>query len=334
MRGRLAAARILSAGRCLPTVTPSRSQVSSVRTRLSSGFGCGRQTAPLYKVRGFQGARPLAVPPADEPNRTTSSLVQNGRLHCRQAAVSRSSQPKRDALSIGGGLASQTLALSPDTLWWFEKIVNVGSVKMGLPGLAAIGVFLAPIDVMTRILKEADIGKLPLLPYSAMATNGAIWTCYGILLNSPPIWAPNVVGLVCGSIYSAIYVKNCPSGADWLPGTTAHHAMGTAAIVATVVATASFAPHDMACNIIGLMGNTSAVILFAGPLTAVKSIIAEKSTKSLPFAFTLLAFTNCTLWTYYGWFHLNDPYIYFPNALGFGLSVMQLALFARFGIHR
>ena len=29
---------------------------------------------------------------------------------------------------------------------------------MGLPGLAAVGVFLAPIDVMQRILKERDIG--------------------------------------------------------------------------------------------------------------------------------------------------------------------------------
>lgn len=312
MRGRMVAARLFSTPRCIQAVAPSRTQVSSIRNqRLSQGLlRCGRQSASLYKLRGLQAARPLSAAPAADDR-------------C----------PSRKELAVPLSIGSM-FALSPATLWWFEKCVALGPVKMGLPGLAVIGVFLAPADVMQRILKERDVGQLPLLPYSAMACNGVIWSTYGLLKALPEVWAPNMIGILCGGIYSAIYIKHCPPGANWLPGTTSHHMGGSAAIMATIVGIAMAPiPTEIKLTLVGGAGNLSAAIMFAGPLTAVKSIIAEKNTKSLPFAFTILCFVNCTLWSIYG-YSKEDYMILAPNAAGLLLSIFQLSLFARFGIHR
>jgi len=40
------------------------------------------------------------------------------------------------------------------------------------------------------------------------------------------------------------------------------------------------------------------------------------------------------MWFFYAYFMLNDPYIYFQDCVGLLLTTVQLALFARYGIHR
>eukprot|EP00746_Dinoflagellata_sp_MGD_P044159 gnl/MRDRNA2_/MRDRNA2_207795_c0_seq1.p1 gnl/MRDRNA2_/MRDRNA2_207795_c0~~gnl/MRDRNA2_/MRDRNA2_207795_c0_seq1.p1 ORF type:complete len:299 (+),score=52.71 gnl/MRDRNA2_/MRDRNA2_207795_c0_seq1:79-897(+) len=219
-------------------------------------------------------------------------------------------------------------------LWWFEEVINMGFFKMGVPGILAVLVFLSPIDAMTRILKEGDVGKLPLMPYSAMMLNGALWTTYGLLKNAPGVWAPNSIGFVCGVIFTTIYMKHCPTDANWLPGKALDHFKVIAVLITVALAAAALAQLDVAINIIGLMGQAICVIMFAGPLAAVKTIIAEKSTKSLPLAFTLLSFCNCFSWLIYGWFFMHDMYIYVPNGLGFALSIGQLGLFATYGVQQ
>jgi hypothetical protein len=39
------------------------------------------------------------------------------------------------------------------------------------------------------------------------------------------------------------------------------------------------------------------------------------------------------MWAGYGILVAHDPYIYAPNALGLAAAVLQLSLFAKYGIH-
>ena len=74
--------------------------------------------------------------------------------------------------------------------------------------------------------------------------------------------------------------------------------------------------------------------MFGGPLAAVKTVLADKSTKSLPFSFTVASFVNCVAWTSYGMFVIHDYVVWLPNLIGLGFSIAQLALFAKFGIYK
>jgi len=231
--------------------------------------------------------------------------------------------------------AAPVLWPSSDMLHWlFESCIGIGSVKMGIAGLASQVLFLAPIDTMRRIVADKSVGKLPLLPYSAMFANGCIWTAYGVLQNNPAIWIPNTLGIVLGSLYSGVFLRYCPVGADWLPHTCYAHMVGVLGVGSVVAGAWLCFDHSMATQIVGIMGNIVCITMFAGPLSAIRTVMREKCTRSLPFSFTIATMVNCSLWAFYGTFLLNDPLIIVPNALGLLSSLIQLGLFVRFGFAR
>merc|ERR1712190_675550 len=85
------------------------------------------------------------------------------------------------------------------------------------------------LEAIPRIRRERDVGQLPLLPYSAMAAQGMVWTSYGLLLGNGAIWIPNFLAMGLGLYYCSVYARFCPVGADWLPFSRWHHAAGFAA---------------------------------------------------------------------------------------------------------
>jgi solute carrier family 50 (sugar transporter) len=81
-----------------------------------------------------------------------------------------------------------------------------------------------------------------------------------------------------------------------------------------------------AAEIIGTMGVVFCVAMFASPLSALKSVLATKSAKSIPLPFTLAAIVNCFLWSVVGLMDMKDFNIYAPNLLGLLFGLIQLAL--------
>ena len=115
-----------------------------------------------------------------------------------------------------------------------------------------------------------------------------IWCTYGAVLNNPGIWLPNLTAIIMGSYYWATYYNNCPAGANHLPGPMSAHFAGVGAIAAGVLGAAYALPVETSQYAIGITGDIICVAMFTGPLVAIKTVMAEKSTKSLPFAFTLV----------------------------------------------
>ena len=83
---------------------------------------------------------------------------------------------------------------------------------------------------------------------------------------------------------------------------------------------------------LGLMGCTLSVLLSGSPLAVIRTVIAEKSTASLPFTTSLVIWLNNISWTLYGYIVANDPMIYGPSLLGFILASMQISLFGAYGL--
>jgi uncharacterized protein with PQ loop repeat len=105
------------------------------------------------------------------------------------------------------------------------------------------------------------------------------------------------------------------------------HFAAVGAIGAGVVAVAATLPIETAQVVIGVTGDVICVAMFSGPLAAIKSVIEEKSTKSLPFAFTCATFVNCSLWSVYGICVLSDPYVWIPNVRIFFPLLTLAAIF-------
>jgi len=218
--------------------------------------------------------------------------------------------------------------------WVMESFINVGPLTMGLPGLVSLTIFVNPmLEAMPRIIKERHVGKLPLLPYSAMAAQGMVWTFYGLLAGNAAIWTPNLCAMLLGLSYCGVYAHYCPPGADWLPLKKQYHAAGFATTAIFCASVSLLLPASSAGVALGLMGNLMTMVMFGGPLAAMRTVIREGCTRSLPFGFTCAVNLNCNLWFFYAYFMLDDPFIYLQDGVGLLLTTMQLALFARYGIY-
>lgn len=219
--------------------------------------------------------------------------------------------------------------------WIFESFVGVGGITMGLQGLVSLGIFINPIlEGIPKIRKRGTVGKMPLLPYSAMATQGVVWTVYGLLMQNPAIWTPNLCAAILGLYYWSVYMCYCPKDANWLPFTEKHHRVAFVATALLCIGAYTFLEPTTAATVLGLTGNVMTLKMFGGPLAAMRTVIQEKSTQALNLGFTCIVNLNCNLWFFYAYFMLNDPFIYMQDGLGLALTTIQLALFARYGIHR
>ena len=91
---------------------------------------------------------------------------------------------------------------------------------------------------------------------------------------------------------------------------------------------------DDAGFIIGHCAIVIVAVMFGGPLASISTVLKDKSTKSLPFAFTVATLVNCVAWSSYGIFVIDDYIVWLPNMLGLAAAIAQLGLFAKFGIHK
>ena len=88
---------------------------------------------------------------------------------------------------------------------------------------------------------------------------------------------------------------------------------------------------ETAADVIGTEGVLFGVVLFASPLTALRTVIATGSAALTPLPFTVACLANCTTWLVMGWWQVHDFNIYFLNVLGPLCAVTQLALKGLYG---
>ena len=85
-----------------------------------------------------------------------------------------------------------------------------------------------------------------------------------------------------------------------------------------------------AVNAIGLFG--CGIVAYVWWPTRVNKTVEDKNTDSLPVAFTLATFVNCILWSSYGWFVIDDIYVWGPNLAGLIFSSVQIGLYGKYGL--
>jgi len=168
-----------------------------------------------------------------------------------------------------------------------------------------------------------------------MIANCILWSLYGVLTKEPKVWITNLSGLMFGSFYFLNFIKYTHPKSTNLPGTVRQHFQGCLAIIVgsltwILLSYLTVSRKDMWMSYAsGLIGNTAVLfclLMFASPLSALKTVLRTRSARSIPLPFTLATILNCFLWSVAGLGEFKDFNIYFPNLLGLAFGLIQVGL--------
>ena len=210
--------------------------------------------------------------------RVHTALARSGAIH-RSAALNGSV-----ARFAGGRRAIGEFAgpvLDP-TIVKFLQVV---------PPLTFQVVVFAPVQAIYRFREEATTGSVSAVPYAAMCSNGAVWSLYGLLQGDPTIYLCSIPAVVMGGIYAQQFAAfNAPDAPAVLP-----MYCGFGSIAAACGAIAVTQPPEAAVMAIGCIGSGLCVAMFSGPLLSIRSVLRERSARSIPPVFSVASTANCAL---------------------------------------
>ena len=196
------------------------------------------------------------------------------------------------------------------------------------PGVASQVFWIAPYSTLRKVVRNKSTEGLPPLPYFSMMVNGFLWLMYGVCADmDPSIMLPNLTGMVAGMYWSWLFRRHDSGQFD-----TDRYQRSAAMIMGTIAVAVASLPAATARSVLGWAGCIVCVVMFSGPLQVISSVIAARSTRNLPFPMAVATVVNCVLWLMYGSLVTHDPFVWAPNVLGLTSGLVQLALFARYGI--
>jgi solute carrier family 50 protein (sugar transporter) len=179
------------------------------------------------------------------------------------------------------------------------------------------------------------VNSLPLLPYSSMIANCFLWLTYGVLIQESKIWFTNLVGLILAVFYFIRFTKVAPAKSPSLPGSVRQHWQACLSVVGVTMMWIALCYLTVrrkgmwmayAAATIGNVAVLFCLLMFASPLSALRTVIQTKSAKSIPLPYSMATCLNCFLWSVAGLGEFGDFNIYFPNLLGLTCGLFQVAL--------
>lgn len=259
---------------------------------------------------------------------------------------------KHNSRSITTTTTLKTLALSstvPSVSGFALTFLKVS------PVITCQALWAAPYPTIKEVVRKKSTEGLPPLPYYSMMANGFLWVVYGCVCDfNPTIIVPNATGLLCGTYvyqstffsrlrhrstpptrtrthryYTMQYAKNSSGKFNLMPYT-----IGAASLMGTVGGIGMFMEQAVAQNAIGLIGCGVVVAMLGGPLQVFKEVVRTKSTKDLPLPMAIATVFNSACWFGFGSLVVHDAYVWAPNIIGVASGITQLALIAKYGIHR
>lgn len=164
----------------------------------------------------------------------------------------------------------------------------------------AVGMQAAALDTARSIFVKKSTGELSALPFISLFTNCLIWSFYGFLVKDMSVLYPNALGVFAGLFSAFIFQMFTPKGSTPLKEYGA-------SLSAILVASHFFIQKR--ADFVGYIGCALAVILMGSPLATLKTVIANKSTDSLPLSTSVVTFFNALSWTLYGLLVAGDKMV-------------------------
>lgn len=195
-------------------------------------------------------------------------------------------------------------------------------VCSNLAPVASIIYYLAPIPTMMSVIRYKSTLGMPLLSYSVMVASAYVWVLYGILLQRKRIIISSGAGMVLGALYFFILAryKRIETIPKWF------HLLCVTVIMITMSALAFCLERSEAIDMVGDMGAVFTLLMFAAPLSAIKTVIETNTSMAIPLPLTVASVVACALWSIVGLGKMHDEKVYVPEILGLVLSLVQVGV--------
>ena len=157
---------------------------------------------------------------------------------------------------------------------------------------------------------------------------------YGIMLRNMFICVSNLPGLVLGTFYYISSVSILAKGrtdadAGSLSTLEKMLVLGVAYYGVAGVYVGLFledSDSSVGESIFALSGNVLSMVYYAAPLSTIQEVISNEDSSSLYAPMLVANLANSLLWTIYGFYGIDDVFVYVPNAIGAVLASLQLSL--------
>jgi len=221
--------------------------------------------------------------------------------------------------------------MSEDYNSWLIELLHTEEVTTVVQILATVStvfLFLVPYRSIRLIELSKSVGETPWQPLIAQLLNCSLWLIYGILRNDLMIMGVNAVGLISVLYFLSIYFKY----AIFTP-LLMKISVGASVLLGVVFISSLTLPAQVVIKYLGLIASCFSVMLFGSPLAKVFTVIKTGNTKLMPFYLSATGSVCSGSWALYGYL-VSDVYVWFPNLLGFSLSLIQLIVLAYFGVNK
>ncbi|KAF4395154.1 bidirectional sugar transporter SWEET1 [Cannabis sativa] len=191
----------------------------------------------------------------------------------------------------------------------------------------ALFLFLAPTITFKRIIQNKSTEQFSGIPYVMTLLNCLLSAWYGLPFVSPNnilVSTINGTGAVIESIYVVLFIIFAPKKEKI-------KILGLFIFVLTAFATVALVsllalnhnPRKLFC---GLAATIFSIIMYASPLSIMRTVVKTKSVEFMPFFLSLFVFLCGTSWFIFGLLG-HDPFVAVPNGFGCGLGTAQLILY-------
>ncbi|KAJ4722149.1 Bidirectional sugar transporter SWEET [Melia azedarach] len=205
-----------------------------------------------------------------------------------------------------------------DLSFYVGVIGNVISVLM----------FLAPVGTFRRIIKHKSTEDFQSLPYICTLLSSSLWTYYGITKPGGYLIATvNGFGILVEAIYVTLFLIYSPT--TTIRGKTAalFGILDVGFLSAAILVTRFALEGEARIDAIGFLCAGLNIIMYASPLSAMKTVVTTKSVEYMPFLLSFFFFWNDGTWAFYALL-VRDVFLGVPNGTGFLLGTAQLVLYA------
>lgn len=203
---------------------------------------------------------------------------------------------------------------------------------LGIIGnVAALGLFLAPIPTMVRIMRERSTADFSSLPYTLSLLNCILWSFYGTPIVGDGrilVLTVNGFGVFSEAVYLIIFLLFAPPRLK--ARTSVQAGMVLVCCGAIILMTVGiFHGSGSRSRFVGIIADVVTIGMYASPLGVMRLVIKTKSVEFMPFFLSLNSLACSVSWFAYG-LYTRDIYVGAPNGIGVLLGAGQLVLYAMY----
>ncbi|KAL9407778.1 hypothetical protein AB3S75_046341 [Citrus x aurantiifolia] len=203
------------------------------------------------------------------------------------------------------------------------------SFYVGVIGnIISVLMFLAPVRTFWRIIKHRSTEEFQSLPYICTLLSSSLWTYYGITRPGSYLVATvNGFGILVEAVYVTLFFIYAPTKAMRAKTAIIFGILDVGFLGAAIAATRLVLEGEARIDAIGVMCAGLNIIMYASPLSAMKTVVTTKSVEFMPFMLSFFFFLNGGIWAFYALL-VRDVFLGVPNGTGFLLGTAQLVLYA------